>query len=330
MKQLHFSKLALAAVCFAASTAAFAGIIYDNPASIGLELTGGWFNNTLDGSSYTIAAANNIATPSTGALLSVDPEDDFGGAIGLFYKVANSPYVFNVTWWGVNSDADDSASGTVGVTKAPATWGFDFATAAGTETDYHASILNFYMGATFRPDCNVTFVPQLGISYFRTASSQSTVYAGDDIPVGQIVNVDESSRFRGWGPSVRADLDYRLFKDFSLFGNVSYAALVGNVDSSYNAVRNGADPANGDNASAISLEDHDTIVNLIQSELGFSYRFCPRYDGKIKIGYSIAKAFDTSEYGRYADDTADTLFLTSMNNTGFQGFFARLSAGFDL
>lgn len=299
-----------------------------NPASIGVELTGGWFRGITDNPGYGVQAQTASATPIiSGSLLRAIPNNEFNGALALSYDFPASPFTLGLTWWHVDSDKDNSATGNIGVTRTPATWNYNFAGAATSSLDYKNDILTLALGATFYLDCPVKITPQLGVSYLHTKNEQTTTYAGQNIATGSLVTIDEGSFFRGYGPSFGFDLDYLLFDCFSLFGKFLYSAFLGNIHANYNAVQTGNTLLTTD----VNISTEHQILNLIQTELGFSYHFtCVNYKSQILIGYAFAKIFGGSENAYFSDDVSAFMLTTNTTDLGFQGPFARFSIDFDL
>lgn len=328
MEKNLYKILALGLCASPLFSTAYAEAARCNPASIGVELTGGWFRGMTNDAGYAIQAENSDDTPPSGSLLRVTPNNKFDGAIALSYDFPSSPFTLALTWWQVHSDKDTSASGSIGITRTPATWNLDFATTTTSSLDYKNDILTLALGATFYLDCPVKFTPQLGVSYLRIKNDQTTTYAGDPITAGTLVTVDEDSSFKGYGPSFGFDLDYLLIDSFSLFGKFLYSAFLGDIHANYNPVQSGTINL----SSNIDMDSDHQIVNLIQTELGFSYHFtCVDYKSQILVGYAFTKIFGGSENNAYfGDDVSDSLFITSSTDLGFQGPFARFTVNFDL
>jgi hypothetical protein len=323
----HFSKGLVLGLCVSAmSSVTFAQQAVCNPASIGVELTGGWFQGMAHNTGYGINAANAVDLPPAGALLRVNPKYEFDGAIALSYDFAASPFSLVFTWWRDHSSKTSNATGVIGVTNTPATWGVDFAAAASSNLALDFDILTLNLAATFYPHCATKLTPQIGIGYIRNKNDQVSTYAGRDIVANSVINVTEDSSFKGWGPTFGINVDYLLCNDFSLFGKFLYAAFLGDINADYNPVQSGA----VSRATNVDISSNKQIVNLFQSELGLSYHFdCFCYKSELMLGYVFAKFFGGGENNAFfGDDVSDSLFSTSNADVGFQGPFLRIAVDF--
>lgn len=309
-------------------TSASSFATYSNPGHIELGLTGGGFRSMNENNPYGILA-NAVANPPSGTALDADSSHEFGGAVSLGYRFAESPYTLGIVYWGADNDKTKSASGIIGLTKAPANFSIDFAQDANSRLDYKNDFVNIFLNATYHPDEHLVFVPKVGVSYLKVRNDQHTTYSGLQVTANTIVQVDEQSKFSGWGPSIGADLDYHLVSGLSVFGNLLYNAIIGDIDSRYQAFQT---TVAGNNTDVISKSD-STIVNYIQSEIGLSYLFlpCKTYTGNIMLGWALSKAFgSTQNKAAFTDDVGDSQFASDITNTGYHGPFVRLAFTYDV
>ena len=266
--------------------------------------------------------------PPSGSLLRLVPENKFNGAVALSYDFPSSPFALALTWCRVHTDKDDSASGFIGITEAPANYEYDFAANATSSLDYDNDIVTLALGATFYPHCAVKLTPQLGVTYLRIKDDQTTTYSGNTVTAGTIVTIEQDSSFKGFGPSLGFDLDYLIYNNFSLFGKFLYSALAGDIDASYSASQSGTTVE----STNVNIDSNHQILSLIQTELGLAYHFmCVDYKSEISVGYAFAKIFGGAENNAYfSDDVSDSLFITNTTDLGFQGPFIRFFVNFDL
>lgn len=321
MKNLHLVKLL--ALSTALSSAPLYAAMLMNPANtLELGLTGGDFLAMTNNGGYAISANDLVSNPPTGDLLKIDPTDKFGAAAYLAYRCGNTPYSYTLSYWYARSNITDVTTGNIAVTSAPATYGIDFATGVSSNENFRNDIGNLALGATYQFDGNFTVTPKIGVTYMHVRNNQTSQFAGSGVPAGAILTVDEPSHFKGFGPSIGADLDYGFGCNFSIFANLAYSALVGDIHAQYAAlVSDGSQTA-----TTIDMTTKNTIVGLLQSEIGLSYFFNTSfYAGKGSIGWVMAKAAGTSDNNaQFGDDVGDSNFFSAITNTGFQGPFARL------
>lgn len=330
MGEFKLSKLAALSLCLTSFLAIpVANAAYNNPGVVRIDLTGGWFGDSVYDGGYGILAPTSTTSLPSGEFLKVESHRDFAGGLGLTYFFPASPYSINLSYWGIHDDSSDGASGFIGVTKAPADWGIDFAGGASSEVDLKNDFLKLAFAVTMNPVCNFRVTPQVGVAYLRIKNDQTTFYSGDGVtPAGAVIAINENSSFRGVGPTFGINLDYGLKCGFGIFGDFNFSALVGNLKSSYAASHSGSPTIN----TTVSTETDDNIVNLFQTEVGLSYLFqVKHYPGKIMLGYAVAKALSASENNsHFIDDVNDSKYMTSVTDVGFQGPFARISLAFDV
>jgi hypothetical protein len=299
-------------------------------ATVELSLTAAGFRPVTENGGFAITAADAVTRPPSGEFIKVDPNTEFGGAIGLTYHFPCSPYLVSLSYWRAHFDSDRSASGNIAITDVPANYGLVNASNATSEIDFNNDLVSLLLGAMYSPDGHFTITPKVGLSYLRVKDNESTRYVGLNIPAGASVLIEEPSIFRGIGPSVGADLDYSFGHCFSIFSTFMYSAIVGDIDSHYTANPIGLAARN---YVDVNIKTEKTIVNLFQSELGLAYLFTcnPIYSGKVMVGYSLAKAFGTSENNdNFVDDINTSKFVSGISNTGFHGFFGRVNFNFNV
>lgn len=300
---------AAAALPFATASAA------TNADCIEIGLTGGWFSvfsNSRDFGAPVRNANNDDRITGTGDVNTVEPKYRFGGGISLSYQPCGQPYIWGLSWFGVQKKNVTATTGPIGFDRFG-----EFNTAAssthtyGTRYQFATATL-----ATIQALCceTVHIKPHLGVAYLDVKENRTVTlnnFAGD---VGRVETFGESSRFHGVGPDIGIDLKYCFCGGFSLVGNLDYSALVGKNKGNANHRSTSVNWSN-------SRANH--IVSHIQSEIGLAYNFafCGCDRGDLVLGYRVTKMIDAlSRFDNIID----------YHNANLQGPFLRLNFGFNL
>lgn len=340
MKNSYLTKLALigllatsVTVQAGAAKKAAAPTAAQNCQSFRLDLTGGWWKAIDNVPGYGIVGYhNNDGFFSNGALLRVDPDTKFTGAITVGYQLPICPLSLNFTYWKAKSTGDESAAGDIGITRLHPRLDHDFATSAQASADYSNDLFNLFVSTDICATKCLTISPQLGVAYYRSKSDQNVRY--DDLydvnnQSGAYGSAFNHSKFDGWGLSFGSSAIYRLMCNFSLYGNFTYFGFVGSTDASY--ATSSVDLANNLVADRVNLDTHHGIVSLLFSEIALAYDFlcCDAYTGKVMVGYNISKALDSTRSNAwFVDNVAPATLVSFADNSGFYGPFIRLSFTF--
>lgn len=351
MANKNLTLFSLFGICLGGFLSASVNAQHNNPASIGIELTGGWFREMVNNGGYGLSSPgtvdfNDVTFFQEGSLLDVDPKGEFGGAIQISYYFPCSPYALAFTYWGLHTD---SSRAQMGPTQSDVNQIFAFGLGTSdyaggiSEVNFHNDFFNLSLGATFHPDPCFSFTPAIGVSYLHIKNNQNSTYYFPATAFPPLA-YDLKSTFHGLGTSFGASLDYKFINRISFFGSLTYNALVGNISARRQSVLPlTGNPVNdpilqAEFSADAELRSRNRIVSLIQSELGLSYLFCPKYSGEFKLGYAIQNAFGASERGIFLGDGIspdlpapfEASFQSFMSDVGFQGPFARFSAEFNL
>lgn len=305
-----------------------------NPSCFELGLTGGWFKVGPTSRVYGVGGTDaTITNIPNGSLVGVNPKYRFGGGGYLNYTPCGQPYAWGISYFTDRNRNSSTTSGTVGITNAPAFIGVttpNFAAGGASSTlrtNYQYGTIT--IATTHALCCDVVHIkPHLGIAYLNERESQNTVYTTINGTAGTSITVNENSRFQGWGPAIGTDIKYCFCGDFSLFGNVEYAALLGRLRGSYSAYSSNL----GGVARSVSFGDGNSnaFVSQIQTEIGIGYCFnfwC--FDrGNIALGWRFTKMFDASRRLDFTSGSAIAHLNDNYRNSNLQGPFIRLAFGF--
>lgn len=343
--------LSISAVCI---PEVFAYNSQDGCPNLEVNLTGGWFQNDTANTSYGILrtertlpdAGFNIAP--TGKILAIKPKYKFDGGASILYQ-SDSCYNLGASYFSYHNKHRETVFGgtsdTPLITATLISGLFNSAepqvSSVKSQYDFRYEFSNFELGSRFCAiDDSLTLNPKIGLSYARIRNDQSTEYSGATNffadPTGKDT-VKLLSKYRGFGPSIGADVDYLICHGFSIFGTTRYSALVGNLYCEWiNRVTGTTDqgglPANL-YSGTLNARSRGQIVQLFQFELalGYTFDFCGYY-ARILAGYQLTKALDSKkriDLNSQSGAPASGIVLSDgLLNSSFQGPFIRLSFGF--
>lgn len=327
----------------------------DGAASLEVSLTGGWFQNDTANTSYGILRSDptlpggGFGIAPTGQILEINPKNKFAGGISVNYQTCDC-YTLGASYFSYHNKHRDTVTG--GTPAAPlisATLlsGLIFlsepqVSKAESQYNFGYDFANMEFGSTlcFIDNC-LTINPKIGLSYARISADQTTVYSGSTGFFGNATGKDTVeilSRYRGFGPSIGADVDYLIWNGFSILGNFRSSALVGNLQCDWintaSADTIGGLPANLYSGS-LSATSKRQVVKLFQMELGLGYTFdwCGYY-ARIVAGYQLTKAIDSNKRIDVINQSGGQAGAIVLNdkifNSSFQGPFMRLTANFGI
>lgn len=312
--------------------------------SLEIALTGGWFAADGTETAYAIQRTDDPAlTPflPTGPLVKISPKYKWGGGLALNYQ-SDCCYNWGASYFWYHHTSSDAVTG--GTPTVPnitpvltptSVFGRNNFLFASSNFKFQYDFANIELGSNFCmiADCLIVN-PKVGLSYGRIRADQTATYSrlAGDVDNDDLVSL--LSRYKGFGPSIGADLNYLFCNSFSLFGNFRYSALVGSLNAEWSNVFFDQDDLvvpefHGD----VPFHSERHIVKLLQSELGLGYTFdwCG-FCGGIKVGYQLTQALDCVYRISFISDfsVGGSELIENLRNASFQGPFVRITAKFGM
>lgn len=313
-----------------------------------IALTGGWFVADGTDTAYAIQRTddpNLTHFVPTGSLVKISPKYKLLGGLDLNYQ-SDCCYNWGGSYSWYHHTSNDSVTGgtatrpNIGPVLMPNSvlfrpGNFQFAS---SNFKFQYDFANIELGSNFCmiTDCLIVN-PKVGLSYARIRADQTTTYSQltDDGDYDDTVTM--LSRYKGFGPSIGADVNYLFCDNFALFGNFRYSALVGSLNGEWsNVLFDPDDNAVPDYLGNVPFHSKRHLVKLCQSELGLGYTFdwCG-FCGGIKVGYQLMQALDCvdritllSDFN--AGDAGGSALIENLRNARIHGPFIRITAKFGM
>lgn len=292
-------------------------------ASASLGLTGGGFEGSANNHAYALNSRVNTIPPN-GVVKSVNPSYQFGGGVSLDYLFDQTGYDLKLDYFNTSNENHDSTVnlGLVGTTLLPSSWIYNYADSAYSKMKTHFNQWVLSSGYEWQLTQDLMIHPSIGLMYMSLGNDQYTSYTGQNLG-SAVANTNQSSSFKGWGPSFGADIKKNVFYDkLSAVVNLAYTPVIGSIHSQYTAIisDNSVFPA------VVSMKTNTIVMNC-QSELGLGYEFNPeRYNilGNITLGYRINYLVGATQTENLVDSSAGTNLVNPVQNFNLQGVFVRL------
>lgn len=286
-----------------------------------LGLTGNWMKITPSQNSYGVLSTDVDNIPN-GTILDVKPKNRFGGGAYVYYTPCGEPYTWGISYVNYENKKTTRASGIIAEILVPppiSGEGYAGSATAFLNTRYHYGTVTISTEHAICSDL-IYIRPHLGLGFLNEREIFNTTYHNP----GSTILIAQNSKFNGMGPVGGADIRYSFCGDFSLFGNIEYAALLGRIKGDFSAT-----------SPTITRTikfggGNNSLVSQINSEIGLSYCFsfgC--FDrATIALGWNFTKLFDVSKRLSFPDDVQIAYMTQTSTNTTLQGPFVRLAFKF--
>ncbi len=336
MFQRNFAK-SLALLLTLSSVPAYAGLPFFGKGDCTSELgvTAAYLRLAPDYRTYG-TSNGNLGFNSMVALLKVQPLTRFGGGVDYTYGGAVK---VNFNYFETHNRRGQSQGGVIGTSLLPPLWGDQTSNTVFSQLESQYRIMTLAAKYPFSL-ASFTLTPSLGVSHLFLRHNHVTGYFGLTNIVagatGASAGVDLNSKFKGYGPSFGAMLEYGFCDCLSIFANLQYTPYIGNTNGRYRATRSATAPVvpatgvvgNYDYA----YKTHSTVVTHTQADLGFGWskEVDKCYNVNLRFGYRIVKIIGGRETSFLTNAGQAFAVNNSLSNSNLHGPFLRLGLKYKL
>lgn len=320
--------LAVVLTLSSASAHAFFGQKGDCTAELGV--TAAYLRLAPDNRTYA-THNGNFGFNSIVALLKVQPLTRFGG--GLDYTYGGAVKV-NFNYFETHNRRGQSNSGVIGTSLLPPLWGDQNSNSVFSQLESQYRTMTLAAKYPFSL-ASFTLTPSLGMSHLFLRHNHVTGYFGLGGTAAS-AGVDLNSKFKGYGPSFGAMVEYGFCECLSVFANLQYTPYIGNVNGRYRATRSEttADVTAGQRVGNYdyAYKTHSTVVTHTQADLGFGWskEVDKCYNVNLRFGYRIVKIIGGRETSLLTNLGLNSSMNNSLSNSSLHGPFLRLGVKYKL
>lgn len=311
---LNLKKTAIAVAAVVACGAAQAGG-YTPPACTGVNVTvpceeQAWdvgiqalYVQPISGSNqYWAPEFNNNLTDWR--WLDSDPKWTWGFRLEGSYHFGTGNDI-NVNWTHFSKKTDRNKVYDLAILAPGLTFNFDF----WNDNKFDAVNVEFGQHVDFGENKNIRF--HGGVQYARVDYTNHWAGSVPQIPGNDVVNVQDASKFNGFGPRAGVDMSYDFGNGFSILGSTAGSILVGTLKSTFTV------GTVGQNIGQLLPQDFNlrasktAIVPSVEAKLGAKYTHAmAQGDLSIEGGWMFAN---------YWDSVQTTVLLPDNHSFGYQG-----------
>lgn len=151
---------------------------------------------------------------------------------------------------------------------------------------------------------------------------KATYYDGDFSSEGDFIHT--KSTFKGFGPEVGLEADYKIIAGFSVYGSGNFALVAGTND-----IKRTFDSPNGNDLGTFHIQSH-SVAPIVAGDLGVKWLKEDMFastDFSVKVGYHMENWQSAVGEARYIDDVQTNVY-TDYSDLSMSGFYVRTTFNF--
>ena len=276
---------------------------------------------------FAIASPTTSAAQTRGKVVSVNPDYDLGGRLGLNWANGTGNDIgLQFTWFdaGDRASAGVPAGGVLIGTRLHPNSIIDESkpTSASAAYDLNHNAIDLSVGQRISVGNNLNLRLFGGLRY-ATLYQDFDVFYKDSVS-GRTVNITDQNNFDGIGSRLGLESNWNIGSGFSIFTEASGSILVGDFKQNYSDVE--YDGISATNTRVKIENSYDNrIVPVVEGRVGITYnaKIASARRLSISMGYEWQNWYNVVSVVRFSDDVDRQIMGTDTTDIGLGGFFLK-------